>query len=486
MYLQGSEQNVCAKYINKIPFLSNNLCERVEPIDGCISYSSSQSISGEYETVCDLCDAKTHFKSGDICCPYGMYNDDGVCDYNLINECKISTSSLTCDQCIDYFYFDLYMSELTVPYKCCGIGTYWDPIESVCSRYIQVEGNGNHCVLFENKRIKSCLVCEEGFYISQNQAVLSTDAAGALHPYYYGHCCEEGTYYFYSATDGHTCVPITVTNCLKLNCTYNDTQLAYLDTVTCECTKCSEGFTKNGTGASAVCCDNAKEYYSNGVCTLMPEGCSKWDNANSYCVDCLSTYKKYVHTAGTNGAADKVMCCDYNASPRQWYQNLSAENACTNPGTSSTGGVSFNYTGNPECILTNFSTTHTSIDNASCIECLDGFSPSGYLSLKCCPDGKMWNGVQQACLQNDYFNNCKQVKVLSSINDAFCTVCRDGFYFNNGVCTKNGDSFRYANEVAEFAKIVLPNCLQIQDGANDATSVCTLCVEGFEVVTGAC
>lgn len=116
--------------------------------------------------MCDKCDDNSHYKSGEICCPFGMYNNFGKCDYILINECKESTSALTCDKCNDYYFFDLYMSELTIPYKCCGVGTYWNPITSSCSKFVEVAENNNHCVLFEKTTIKSCLVCEEGYYVS--------------------------------------------------------------------------------------------------------------------------------------------------------------------------------------------------------------------------------------------------------------------------------------------------------------------------------
>lgn len=58
------------------------------------------------------------------------------------------------------------MNELSVPYKCCGSGTYWNPVTSSCSKYVEVVENKNHCRLFEIGTIKSCLVCDEGFYIS--------------------------------------------------------------------------------------------------------------------------------------------------------------------------------------------------------------------------------------------------------------------------------------------------------------------------------
>ena len=108
--------------------MSENVCKRVEPLVGCQTYSSKLSFTGEYEIVCNVCNSKTHYKSGDISCPYGQFNDNGECDYILINECKMSESDLTCDTCKDNYLFDLYMNELTVPFKCCGTGTYWNPI----------------------------------------------------------------------------------------------------------------------------------------------------------------------------------------------------------------------------------------------------------------------------------------------------------------------------------------------------------------------
>lgn len=58
------------------------------------------------------------------------------------------------------------MSELTVPYKCCGKGTYWNPVLSQCSKFIELAENNNKCILFDKTVVKSCLVCDKGFYVS--------------------------------------------------------------------------------------------------------------------------------------------------------------------------------------------------------------------------------------------------------------------------------------------------------------------------------
>lgn len=103
------------------------------------------------------------------------------------------------------------MSELSVPYKCCVKGTYWNPIASKCSKYIEVEGNSNECILYDKNKIKSCLVCKEGYYIAQNQELVSNDTNN--YPYNFGYCCAEGTYYTYSVENGHSCESIAVSNC---------------------------------------------------------------------------------------------------------------------------------------------------------------------------------------------------------------------------------------------------------------------------------
>jgi hypothetical protein len=77
------------------------------------------------------------------------------------------------------------MNELSVPYKCCGVGTYWNPVTSKCSKYVELIENNNHCVLYEKNVIKSCLVCEPNYYISQN------DVSATL-PNLNGYCCPIG------------------------------------------------------------------------------------------------------------------------------------------------------------------------------------------------------------------------------------------------------------------------------------------------------
>lgn len=97
-----------------------------------------------------------------------MFNNLGKCDYILVNECKNSTSALTCDTCNDFYYFDLYMNELSIPFKCCGIGTYWNPVASKCDKNIELLENNYHCTLYEKTALKSCINCQDGYYISNH------------------------------------------------------------------------------------------------------------------------------------------------------------------------------------------------------------------------------------------------------------------------------------------------------------------------------
>jgi hypothetical protein len=43
--------------------------------------------------------------------------------------------------CSDNYYFDMYMNELEIPYKCCGEYTYWNPNNSMCDPRIDVSLN---------------------------------------------------------------------------------------------------------------------------------------------------------------------------------------------------------------------------------------------------------------------------------------------------------------------------------------------------------
>lgn len=74
---------------------------------------------------------------------------------------------------------------MSVPYKCCGVGTYWNPVTSSCVKQIELSQNNNNCILFDKTKIKSCLVCKEGYYISQN------DVAATI-PNTFGFCCPIG------------------------------------------------------------------------------------------------------------------------------------------------------------------------------------------------------------------------------------------------------------------------------------------------------
>lgn len=56
------------------------------------------------------------------------------------------------------------------------------------------------------------------------------------------------------------------------------------------------------------------------------------------------------------------------------------EAACTAQNGTSVAGVSFAYSGDENCILTDFNSTHATINDASYTQCVDGFSPSGWKS----------------------------------------------------------------------------------------------------------
>lgn len=187
---------------------------------------------------------------------------------------------------------------------------------------MEVEGNSNNCLLYESSDIKSCLICEDGYYISQNQVKDTAINTTFPFPHFNGYCCPEGTQYVYSATEGHTCESITIANCNKVNCTYAEKLLPYLDAVTCNCTECSEGFSIHGTGAASVCCNDLTEYYDGTVCTSLPDGCAFVDSNHSYiCTQCKSTHKAYIQTfsADTSTTPHALLCCNYDADPRMWY-----------------------------------------------------------------------------------------------------------------------------------------------------------------------
>lgn len=60
-----------------------------------------------------------------------------------------------------------------------------------------------------------------------------------------GYCCPLGKRHQYSASSGHSCVPITYNNCSKVVCTYGT--ITDPSTITCSCSTCSTGFSLNGT-----------------------------------------------------------------------------------------------------------------------------------------------------------------------------------------------------------------------------------------------
>lgn len=49
------------------------------------------------------------------------------------------------------------MNELTVPYKCCGEGTYWHPDRSICTSSIDPRYNDNKCLVFDSHDRYDCL-----------------------------------------------------------------------------------------------------------------------------------------------------------------------------------------------------------------------------------------------------------------------------------------------------------------------------------------
>ena len=98
----------------------------------------------------------------------------------MINDCKESTEKYECDKCKDYYYFDEYMNELSVPYKCCGEGTFWDPELAICSAKVTGKYNLQNCRIYNSDIRFDCMACDPGYYISFGYEKGE------------GYCCPEG------------------------------------------------------------------------------------------------------------------------------------------------------------------------------------------------------------------------------------------------------------------------------------------------------
>ena len=61
--------------------------------------------------------------------------------------------------------------------------------------------------------------------------------------------------------------------------------------MTCSCIKCKTGYSLNGTGSAAVCCNDSTEYFNTPNCVNKPVGCDVVTAGK--CTSCKSDYKSY-------------------------------------------------------------------------------------------------------------------------------------------------------------------------------------------------